>query len=138
MVLPSIPHRTHDLCLALDSPINLPPPDRPLLLRCCAAPLPGFLFASLSVFLCCASHSFAMPSSSPSAAMAPLSWRQRHHTLLQALLSRGPLAEPDFHMLFARCLRQGPRYLSVPRCLQLSPLYSSSLSSPSLRICSME
>nr|TKV91142.1 hypothetical protein SEVIR_9G074900v2 [Setaria viridis] len=33
--------------------------------------------------------------------MAPLPWRQRHHTLLQALLSRGPLAEPDFHAIFA-------------------------------------
>lgn len=32
--------------------------------------------------------------------MAPLSWR--HHTLLQALLSRGPLPEPDFHSLFAQ------------------------------------
>ncbi|KAF0889056.1 hypothetical protein E2562_021112 [Oryza meyeriana var. granulata] len=31
--------------------------------------------------------------------MAPLSWR--HHTLLQALLSRGPLSERDFHDLFA-------------------------------------
>ncbi|XP_006663780.1 uncharacterized protein LOC102715160 [Oryza brachyantha] len=30
--------------------------------------------------------------------MAPLSWR--HHTLLQALLSRGPLSERDFHALF--------------------------------------
>ncbi|KQJ92457.1 non-structural maintenance of chromosomes element 1 homolog [Brachypodium distachyon] len=30
--------------------------------------------------------------------MAPLTWR--HHTLLQALLSRGPLPEPDFHALF--------------------------------------
>uniref|UniRef100_J3N5Q8 Non-structural maintenance of chromosomes element 1 homolog n=1 Tax=Oryza brachyantha TaxID=4533 RepID=J3N5Q8_ORYBR len=31
--------------------------------------------------------------------MPPLSWR--HHTLLQALLSRGPLSERDFHALFA-------------------------------------
>uniref|UniRef100_A0A0D9XWI4 Non-structural maintenance of chromosomes element 1 homolog n=1 Tax=Leersia perrieri TaxID=77586 RepID=A0A0D9XWI4_9ORYZ len=31
--------------------------------------------------------------------MAPLSWR--HHTLLQALLSRGPQSERDFHALFA-------------------------------------
>ncbi|KAG8050737.1 hypothetical protein GUJ93_ZPchr0009g1301 [Zizania palustris] len=31
--------------------------------------------------------------------MAPLSWR--HHTLLQALLSRGPLPECDFHALFS-------------------------------------
>ncbi|XP_052139200.1 uncharacterized protein LOC127757675 [Oryza glaberrima] len=31
--------------------------------------------------------------------MAPLSWR--HHTLLQALLSRGPLSERDFHALFS-------------------------------------
>ncbi|KAM3256000.1 hypothetical protein ACQJBY_048889 [Aegilops geniculata] len=30
--------------------------------------------------------------------MPPLSWR--HHTLLQALLSRGPLSERDFHALF--------------------------------------
>jgi hypothetical protein len=31
--------------------------------------------------------------------MAPLSWR--HHTLLQVLLSRGPLSERDFHALFS-------------------------------------
>uniref|UniRef100_A0A0A9HWI4 Non-structural maintenance of chromosomes element 1 homolog n=1 Tax=Arundo donax TaxID=35708 RepID=A0A0A9HWI4_ARUDO len=31
--------------------------------------------------------------------MAPLSWQ--HHTLLQALLSRGPLSEPDFHAVFS-------------------------------------
>ncbi|OQU78651.1 hypothetical protein SORBI_3008G018800 [Sorghum bicolor] len=31
--------------------------------------------------------------------MAPLSWR--HHTLLQALLHRGPLSERDFHAVFA-------------------------------------
>ncbi|OQU78649.1 non-structural maintenance of chromosomes element 1 homolog isoform X3 [Sorghum bicolor] len=40
--------------------------------------------------------------------MAPLSWRQRHHTLLQALLSRAPLAEPDFHMLFAAVSDRDP------------------------------
>ncbi|OEL23619.1 hypothetical protein BAE44_0015360 [Dichanthelium oligosanthes] len=40
--------------------------------------------------------------------MAPLPWRQRHHTLLQALLSRGPLAEPDFHAVFAAVSDRDP------------------------------
>ncbi|KAJ0612326.1 hypothetical protein HanHA300_Chr01g0026281 [Helianthus annuus] len=31
--------------------------------------------------------------------MPPLSWR--HHTLIQAVLSRGPLKEKDFHSIFA-------------------------------------
>jgi hypothetical protein len=31
--------------------------------------------------------------------MAPLSWR--HHTLLQALLTRGPLSDRDFRAVFA-------------------------------------
>ncbi|XP_062183454.1 uncharacterized protein LOC133887495 [Phragmites australis] len=38
--------------------------------------------------------------------MAPLSWR--HHTLLQALLSRGPLSEPDFHAVFAAISGKSP------------------------------
>ncbi|XP_051186011.1 uncharacterized protein [Lolium perenne] len=38
--------------------------------------------------------------------MAPLSWR--HHTLLQALLSRGPLPEPDFHALFTAVSGKNP------------------------------
>ncbi|KAL5648290.1 hypothetical protein ACJX0J_039099, partial [Zea mays] len=46
--------------------------------------------------------------SSTSAAMAPPSWRQRHHTLLQALLSRGPLAEPDFRALFTAVSDRDP------------------------------
>ncbi|WVZ88174.1 hypothetical protein U9M48_034722 [Paspalum notatum var. saurae] len=38
--------------------------------------------------------------SSPPMAPHHQSWRQRHHTLLQALLARGPLAEPHFHAVF--------------------------------------
>lgn len=38
--------------------------------------------------------------------MAPLSWR--HHTLLQALLSRGPLPEPDFYAVFAAISGKDP------------------------------
>jgi hypothetical protein len=38
--------------------------------------------------------------------MAPLSWR--HHTLLQALLSRGPLSERDFHAVFAALSGKNP------------------------------
>ncbi|KAL6597417.1 hypothetical protein ACP70R_046857 [Stipagrostis hirtigluma subsp. patula] len=38
--------------------------------------------------------------------MAPLSWR--HHTLLQALLSRGPLSERDFHAVFAAVSGKNP------------------------------
>jgi hypothetical protein len=38
--------------------------------------------------------------------MAPLSWK--HHTLLQALLSRGPLPEPDFHALFTAVSGKNP------------------------------
>ncbi|KAG2559787.1 hypothetical protein PVAP13_8KG009400 [Panicum virgatum] len=38
--------------------------------------------------------------------MAPLSWR--HHTLLQALLTRGPLSERDFHAVFAAVSGKNP------------------------------
>ncbi|KAJ1273999.1 hypothetical protein BS78_05G029600 [Paspalum vaginatum] len=38
--------------------------------------------------------------------MAPLTWR--HHALLQALLSRGPLAERDFHAVFAAVSGKNP------------------------------
>uniref|UniRef100_A0ACD5YI15 Uncharacterized protein n=1 Tax=Avena sativa TaxID=4498 RepID=A0ACD5YI15_AVESA len=38
--------------------------------------------------------------------MAPLTWR--HHTLLQALLSRGPLPERDFHDLFTAMSGKNP------------------------------
>ncbi|TKV91138.1 hypothetical protein SEVIR_9G074900v4 [Setaria viridis] len=38
--------------------------------------------------------------------MAPLSWR--HHTLLQALLTRGPLSERDFHAVFAAVSGRNP------------------------------
>ncbi|CAL5088581.1 unnamed protein product [Urochloa decumbens] len=38
--------------------------------------------------------------------MAPLSWR--HHTLLQALLTRGPLSERDFHALFTAVSGKNP------------------------------
>ncbi|XP_062204660.1 uncharacterized protein LOC133906702 isoform X2 [Phragmites australis] len=38
--------------------------------------------------------------------MAPLSWR--HYTLLQALLSRGPLSETDFHAVFAAISGKNP------------------------------
>ena len=48
------------------------------------------------------------PSSQVSRArsMAPLSWR--HHTLLQALLHRGPLSERDFHAVFAGVSGKNP------------------------------
>ncbi|CAL5098501.1 unnamed protein product [Urochloa decumbens] len=38
--------------------------------------------------------------------MAPLSWR--HHTLLQALLTRGPLSDRDFHALFTAVSGKNP------------------------------
>jgi hypothetical protein len=38
--------------------------------------------------------------------MAPLSWR--HHTLVQALLTRGPLSERDFHAVFAGVSGKNP------------------------------
>ncbi|CAN6373937.1 unnamed protein product [Urochloa humidicola] len=38
--------------------------------------------------------------------MAPLSWR--HHTLLQALLTRGPLSERDFNAVFAAVSGKNP------------------------------
>ncbi|CAL5081211.1 unnamed protein product [Urochloa decumbens] len=38
--------------------------------------------------------------------MAPLSWR--HHTLLQALLTRGPLSEREFHTLFTAVSGKNP------------------------------
>jgi non-structural maintenance of chromosomes element 1 len=49
--------------------------------------------------------------------MAPLSWR--HHTLLQALLSRGPLSEREFHAVFAALSGKNPGkpsslYASLP------------------------
>jgi hypothetical protein len=50
--------------------------------------------------------------------MAPLSWRQ--HTLLQALLHRGPLSERDFHAVFAGVSGKDP---STPSALL--PLSSS-------------
>jgi hypothetical protein len=51
--------------------------------------------------------------------MAPLSWR--HHTLLQALLHRGPLSERDFHAVFAGISGKDP---CTPSAL-LSPLILS-------------
>jgi hypothetical protein len=50
--------------------------------------------------------------------MAPLSWR--HHTLLQALLHRGPLSERDFHAVFAGVSGKDPGTPSA-----LLPLSSS-------------
>jgi hypothetical protein len=47
--------------------------------------------------------------------MAPLSWR--HHTLLQALLTRGPLPERDFHAVFAGVSGKNPGTPSAPLCL---------------------
>ncbi|KAL6499582.1 hypothetical protein OROGR_027492 [Orobanche gracilis] len=38
--------------------------------------------------------------------MAPLSWR--HHTLIQALLSRGPLREDDFRSIFSQVTKKSP------------------------------
>ncbi|CAN6335451.1 unnamed protein product [Urochloa humidicola] len=38
--------------------------------------------------------------------MAPLSWR--HHTLIQALLTRGPLSERDFHAVFTTVSGKDP------------------------------
>lgn len=55
--------------------------------------------------------------------MAPLSWR--HHTLLQALLSRGPLSERDFHALFTAISggkNPGIRLPAPPCSLLFSPL----------------
>ncbi|ONM19966.1 embryo defective 1379 [Zea mays] len=40
--------------------------------------------------------------------MAPLPWRQRHHTLLQAQLSKGPLSERDFRVVFAAISGKNP------------------------------
>jgi len=54
--------------------------------------------------------------------MAPLPWRQRHHTLLQALLSRGPLAEPDFHAVFAAVSDRDP---GTPSYTCLKVIFSS-------------
>jgi hypothetical protein len=52
--------------------------------------------------------------------MAPLSWR--HHTLLQALLTRGPLSERDFHAVFAAVSGKNP---GKPPAQLLSSLYAS-------------
>ncbi|OEL18232.1 hypothetical protein BAE44_0020748 [Dichanthelium oligosanthes] len=69
------------------------------------------LYASLPN-KCSTKRSCAMPAifqaRGSSQSMAPLSWRQRHHTLLQALLSRGPLAEPDFYAIFAAVSDRDP------------------------------
>jgi hypothetical protein len=58
--------------------------------------------------------------------MAPLSWR--HHTLLQALLHRGPLSERDFHAVFAGVSGKDPgtpfALLSSRRLSVFSSLYA--------------
>jgi len=57
--------------------------------------------------------------------MAPLSWR--HHTLLQALLHRGPLSERDFHAVFAGVSGKDPGTPSVCFARSSRRLYVSSL-----------
>jgi hypothetical protein len=65
--------------------------------------------------------------------MAPLSWR--HHTLLQALLTRGPLSDRDFRAVFAAISGKNPGTLTIcllvhgprPSVLLLSPLAAAQL-----------
>ena len=59
--------------------------------------------------------------------MAPLSWR--HHTLLQALLSRGPLPERDFHALFTAISGKDPG-ISLPTPSLLALLLLPPIGSP--------
>jgi hypothetical protein len=54
--------------------------------------------------------------------MAPLSWR--HHTLLQALLSRGPLPESDFHAIFTAISGKNPGTPHLVFLFFFSPLTS--------------
>ena len=42
--------------------------------------------------------------------MPELSWR--HHALIQALLSRGPLIEDDFHVIFSGITGKDPGFFS--------------------------
>ena len=65
--------------------------------------------------------------------MAPLSWR--HHTLLQALLTRGPPSDRDFRAVFAAISGKNPGTPSAcsptghghPYVLLLSPLAAAQL-----------
>jgi hypothetical protein len=63
-----------------------------------------------------------------------LPWQQRHHTLLQGLLSRGPLPEPQFQAIFADVSGRDPGTLLCITSLSAPPplllLHSSLLSGP--------
>ena len=64
--------------------------------------------------------------------MAPLSWR--HHTLLQALLTRGPFSERDFHAVFAAVSGKNP---GKPPAQLLSSLYASYIKCSTKCSCAM-